>query len=702
MSDLQHPCKNKCRSFVQKSIDKSDMRELTRHTNRWLTLGIMLATTWVFFTGVAHAQINKEIVLYTADSTGLLVTEDADDTINNDLDELIQGKVTQQRKAQVDEDLGGDDVIVLPELSEDTKSRSGNSAYRNIVNNISLGDFIVDERQMLQHARVVDAEFMDAPVIEVLRGLAEAADINYVLPKIETKLISIRLRMPAFKALELIASDAGMELVKEKDLWFVRKKDPKGLLAKIYKLRNIHLGKSGGGNSVGSDEDRTFGSAADSNLSNSSTNNNNTYNNNSSNQYGSGTSSSVNGTTSGSTGQQISQVNTSSNFTNLRDVGDRMRQGSDVLDTIRSILGIVQRYDLTAEGEIEEGKDINKNEGEGDEKKLDSFVSYNADSNSIYVIATENQHEWISKYLRTVDQAVNNIAIDAIFIESDLNPTEAMGVDWSNIASGYTFRAGATDGTGNLDFGTLDNPVLPTGIILNSDALQATVRAWITENKSRVARYPRVVTANNQQVKIETTTNIPVISQVSTTGTPVATTDTSTSGTTVATTDTTQTNYVASTQSIGTIINLIPQQINDEVVLLKIGIEISSADASTTGETQTGRVTTNATVYEGEVRVPTGKTLAIGGLERIAEQSAILRVPWLSEIPIFGFLFKDKSKDFRRTNITLLITPTILHDADTKSLLPSQFRDTRDERVMQDVDSVETQAVEKEATYRKR
>ncbi|MFZ5806877.1 MAG: type II secretion system protein GspD [Verrucomicrobiota bacterium] len=643
---------------------KIGMREEYKFLNGWLTFLTTLALVAATPIFTAHARVNSEVVLYTADETGLLLTEEED----------------------FDEDEGEDsDVVVLPELS-------GGTGDNAIINNMTLGDFIVDERQMLYQTRMVDAEFLDAPVIEVLRGLAEASDINYVLPKIDSDTISIRLRMPAFKALELIAHDAGMEVIKEKDLWFIRKKDKEALVAKTYKLQHIHLGLSGGGNAAGGDEDRTFGSASYSDIGGDSSNNNNNNDNNNNNSSNNNNDSNTSSTSQ--TGSNLSQVNSESNFTTLGDVQDRLAQSSDVLDTIREILGIAERNRLTSQtGQTgEEGRTE-------DQASNESFVSYNAESNTLYVIATEHQHHWVEKYLDVVDKAVNNIAIDAIFIESELNPTESLGVSWENVASGYTFRAGQGTSTTAMAYNVLENPVLPTGVILESDALEATVRAWMSENKSRVARYPRVVTANNQQVKIQTTTNIPVISQVSTTATTGATDTSSTS-----TTDDsgTTTNFTASTQQIGTIINIVPQQINDEVILLKIGIEISAADASTSGETRTGRVTTNATLYEGEVRVPSGKTLAIGGLERIAESSNIRRIPWLSEIPIFGFLFKDKSKDFSRTNITLLLTPTILADTEAKSLMPSQFRDTKDERIMEDLDAVETQSIDKTRIYRKR
>ncbi|MFH1066538.1 MAG: hypothetical protein V1746_01350 [bacterium] len=579
----------------------------------------------------------------------------------------------------VKSDVSSASVLVLPE----TATPTGDFGLMNVM---SVGDFIVDERQLLNNTQVVNAEFLDAPITEVLRGLAEAADINYVLPEIETDKISINLRMPAFKALELIASQSGLEIIKEKDLWFIRKVDSEKLEAVLYKLHNIHLGRSGGGGASGGKDsnNRTFGMASDSNLgggnsTSSSSNSNGNGDNNSSSE----------------TRTEDNNANFNTDFAGkISQDLDPFQSGSSVLDTIRELLNLPRSN--RERKLLQEGATVG-NQGENDSA---AFVTYNADANSIYVIATEYQHQWVGKYIEAVDKASSNIAIDAMFVESTLNPTQALGVDWKKVAGGYTFRAGGGK-SGQISFGDLDDPRLPTGVILNSDGLEATVRAWVEESKSRIARYPRVVCSNNQLVRIQTTENIPTLSNVNTTtlGTTAANTSTNVSGTT----DNTQTDFTASTQQIGTIIYLVPQQINETDVSLKVGIEISSAvpkESVTGGETSTGRIATFSTVYESVIKVPSGKTLAIGGLEKIAEDSAIHRVPWLSEIPLFGFLFKDESKNFDHTSITLLLTPTILTDTGAKALQPSEFRDSRDERVMDDTEGVEAHAMEAQKNYR--
>lgn len=590
-------------------------------------------------------------------------------------------------KAEIDQDI----ILYKTKsaLSPDTEILPDTTGLKatSITNAMSLGDFIVDEKQLLYQTQVVDAEFTEAPAIEVLRGLAEASDINYVLPDIDSHPISTRLRMPAFKALELIAGNVGFDLVKENNLWFFKPHDKAALRAVVYQVHNIHLGLSGGG--TGGEGGSTFGGASNgssngnsgsgSNNANSGNTTNNNTTTSTTSTTGGGTTAS--GSTSGSTGSLLSPIQ------------NRFSQGSDVISTIREILGLAKTNKL-ADSQTSANTPASQAASQTqDQEESDSFLSYNAEANTLYVIATDNQHEWVKKYLATVDKAVSNIAIDAVFIESALNPTESFGTNWKNVASGYKFNIGGGSAS-TIQWGSsLEKLRLPTGLILDSQGLDFTLRAWITENQARVARYPRVVTANNKAVRIQTTENIPIITNASTTNL----TNTA-SATTGSAASSTQTNFSSGTQEIGTIITLIPQQINEDFISLKIGIEISSADPqSIGGESLSGRIRTTSTVYEGEMKVPTGKTLAIGGLEVIADNSGLARVPWLSQIPLFGFLFKDKNKDFKRSNITLLVTPTILNDyASTQLPDPELWKRARDKRLFKDLHSVEKRAQENE------
>ncbi len=58
------------------------------------------------------------------------------------------------------------------------------------------------------------------------------------------------------------------------------------------------------------------------------------------------------------------------------------------------------------------------------------------------------------------------------------------------------------------------------------------------------------------------------------------------------------------------------------------------------------------------VIVPSGETLAIGGLSETYNYTSDKSVPVLSAIPIIGGLFSNKSNIQRKRNLVAYITPT--------------------------------------------
>ena len=56
---------------------------------------------------------------------------------------------------------------------------------------------------------------------------------------------------------------------------------------------------------------------------------------------------------------------------------------------------------------------------------------WNPDTSQLFVVATRQQHSLISAYLKTIDQPQKLIRISVKFVETARNPTQALGVDWS-------------------------------------------------------------------------------------------------------------------------------------------------------------------------------------------------------------------------------------------------------------------------------
>lgn len=551
-------------------------------------------------------------------------------------------------------------------------------------NAMSVGSIVVDDRQLLRSRLPITAEFIQRPLSEVLLQLSALSGIDFSIGSLPSgdPTVTTRFHASPFAALEQISKQFGVGIYREpgEPLYVLRRVDAESMFAREYQLSHIHLGKSSGAAA-----NETFGSGfGDSQSGNSgSSGSSNGGRRGRSSGSGSSRSTSSSGSLSGSTaGSGLNGTGGSDTFE------DRFEQGSDVLFTLKSILGIAEQAPVVSQlpgaAEGEGGRvaaPLSTRPAATGARTVNGIVSYNADANSVFVLSTEQQHQWVKEYLRLVDRPTVSIAIDAMFVESDSSPSKKVGVDWSSAAvnwnvglgnntNGSSSSSNSSTGTGStLTWGTLSHPILPSGMLINSDSFNAKISAFLTESKSRVARYPRVVTSNNREVRIATTSNIPIITSASTVAGAVSanTGNNNNSGTI-------QTNYDSGTQEIGTIITLLPSRITNDLIHVKISIEISSGESRTQGEGLTGRIPTTSTVYEGEVDIPVGKTLSIGGLERIAETAAIGRIPGISRIPVFGFLFKNKQTDFSNTNISLFITPRLIDSAGLTEGSPRQDR----------------------------
>jgi general secretion pathway protein D len=196
---------------------------------------------------------------------------------------------------------------------------------------------------------------------------------------------------------------------------------------------------------------------------------------------------------------------------------------------------------------------------------------------------------------------------------------------------------------------------LPTGLTLYGaigSTLSAYVRALDTTNRFKVISHPAVFTENNKLAVIASGSQIPVPSST-------------TSGFTGSTTD----NGLTTTSSI-----------SYESVLLQLDIiPLINADHEVTLQIrQTNNTQGNNVNISGNevpiidtqeinttITVPNKSTVVIGGLITDNTSRDTSGVPWLGDIPILGYLFKDTTKNKERDELIIMIQPSVIEtDAD--------------------------------------
>jgi type IV pilus assembly protein PilQ len=118
---------------------------------------------------------------------------------------------------------------------------------------------------------------------------------------------------------------------------------------------------------------------------------------------------------------------------------------------------------------------------------------------------------------------------------------------------------------------------------------------------------------------------------------------------------------------VGVVLTVTPQVSSDGFVLMNIAVKSSSiADSPTVPAGSVGNASSVIPFDEltreaiSNVLVRDGETIVIGGILKDTRKDTESGIPWLKEIPVLGWLFKNKSWQKDYEELVVLITPRII------------------------------------------
>jgi type IV pilus assembly protein PilQ len=211
---------------------------------------------------------------------------------------------------------------------------------------------------------------------------------------------------------------------------------------------------------------------------------------------------------------------------------------------------------------------------------------------------------------------------------------------WNSINSrptGSTVWAGGFSG-GKDGVTSIASPAGEFWVSFLSNRLSVNVilQALETEGKVRIVSNPKVVTQNNKKATILSGAKIPYPSQQG---------GASGGAITVAFAD-------ANLQ-----LDVTPQITNDGTILMDLKIEKAEADFS---QQVQGTPTILRKFIETQVLVKDGGTAVLGGIYTTSTSATTTGVPFLSKIPILGWLFRMKDNKEDNSELLIFITPRVL------------------------------------------
>jgi len=278
---------------------------------------------------------------------------------------------------------------------------------------------------------------------------------------------------------------------------------------------------------------------------------------------------------------------------------------------------------------------------------------------------SEKVDEMIS-VIKTLDVKTPQVMIESKIVELSRNYAQELGIVWgayteridssqpnqfpSLVRTGgerdVRFQSQADIAADGLDPGFIVDlgiksatPTGQFGVLLATlgldHALDVQLEALEAQGKSRTIANPKVTTLDNTEATIQSGQRIPYQTSTSNEGTKIEFIDANLE------------------------LKVTPHITADENIYMKIAATQNTADFS---KTVFGVPTINTKEAFTEVLVYNGATTVLGGIYQKSTSENRSSVPWFSDIPIIGYLFKNRIEDDRIFELLIFVTPTILRD----------------------------------------
>jgi type IV pilus assembly protein PilQ len=277
-------------------------------------------------------------------------------------------------------------------------------------------------------------------------------------------------------------------------------------------------------------------------------------------------------------------------------------------------------------------------------------------TNALIVRDTESKIEVMKQLVDGLDLAVPQVQIEARIVEADTTYSRSLGVQWgiqnvNQLGNGgvANFKTGVVGPFGNQasDFlvnlpATVGGLVATPGVgftIGRTDGALLDVRLSAGEllGLSKVIAAPKVTTLDKREAKIAQGESIPFQT-------------TSLQGT--------QTTFVDANLELNVtpqITSRDPKEIGKQIMLkVRATRNAVGARSNPAGPSIDRREATT------QVIIRDGETMVIGGVFIDTQNNSVAGIPYLSRIPVLGWLFKQKTESVAKQELLIFLTPSIV------------------------------------------
>ncbi len=263
-------------------------------------------------------------------------------------------------------------------------------------------------------------------------------------------------------------------------------------------------------------------------------------------------------------------------------------------------------------------------------------------SNALIVSDVPARLPQIEQLIKAFDARNRQVYIESTIVSVTLNDNFDTGIAWNWVSESKNFPDVTITNSLPIASDATNALKLVVGTVAEND-VTATLNLLKTFGDTKVLSSPHIAVMNNQDARILVGRREAYVTSTTTQAQSTATT-----AETIQFIDVGVKLYVTPTINEG------------EYIQLKIRPEVSSV--ASTLKTSTGNTIPIVETTEAETRVmvKNGTTVIIGGLMKDTITKSRQSIPVLSDIPIFGALFRNASDRIQKTELVILMTPRII------------------------------------------
>ena len=255
-------------------------------------------------------------------------------------------------------------------------------------------------------------------------------------------------------------------------------------------------------------------------------------------------------------------------------------------------------------------------------------------TNSIIITDMSTQFSNIKKLVKSLDQPIPQVHISAHIVTMNKQSMDELGIKW-----GYTGHSSQVLSKFDVDFG-VTNAASSVGFNLaklSGSLLNLELSALESENQLEIIASPNLLTANQNMASIKQGTEIPY--EVSNGG-----------------------NGATSIEFKQAVLGLevTPKIIANDQMILDLYITQNTAGRSIKRRDGGEALAIETQEIRTQVKIKSGETVVLGGIFQQINNVSKNSVPGISNVPIIGNAFKNKTKKQQKRELVIFITPQLV------------------------------------------